>query len=64
MNFTELDTFVFKFKKIWKSGLSGHRNLESHDGQSLVGLRVRLGYAPGPFHHRSGTRDGPSRYYY
>ena len=68
MDYRELDSFICKFKQIWKSGHSAHLNLETEDGQAWVGLRVRLGQAPGPLnqgpqHHQAGnrTRDGPSR---
>ena len=67
MNVTELDTFVFKFKHLWKSGLDAHLDLECHAGQAWVGIRVRLGHEPGPHHHPHippqprRTRDGPSR---
>ena len=67
MNATELDTFVFKFKHLWKAGLDAHLDLECHAGQAWVGIRVRLGQDPGPNHHHHippqprKTRDGPSR---
>ena len=69
MNVTELNTFVFKFKHLWKSGLDAHLDLECHAGQAWVGIRVRLGHEPEPHHHHHPhippqprrTRDGPSR---
>ena len=67
MNATELDTFVFKFKQLWKSGLEVHLDLECHGGQAWVGIRVQLGCVPGPKNHphiqpqQRRTRDGPSR---
>ena len=63
----ELDTFVQKFKQLWYSGLTAHLDLDTHAGQAWVGLRARLGHAPGPLHIPSRipsprkTRDGPSR---
>ena len=68
MNATELDSFVFKFKNLWESGVDAHLDLECHAGQAWVGFRVWLGHAPGP--HQPNippkprrARDGPSRQY-
>ena len=67
MDGTEIDTFIFKFKQLWKSGLIAHLDLDTKDGQAWVGLRVRLGHAPGPlhqqenFHYPQRTRNCPSR---
>ena len=66
MDGSELKTFIQKFQQLWQSGLSAHLDLDTHAGQAWVGLRVRLGQAPGPphkvaspFHQRS--RSTPSR---
>ena len=60
MDATEVDSFVQKFKNLWKSGFSAHLDLDTHSGQAWVGLRVRLGH-----HHQvqqpRKTRNGPSR---
>ena len=67
MEVSELDTFVQKFKQLWYSGLTAHLDLDTHAGQAWVGVRVRLGHAPGPLHipphfpSSRKTRDGPSR---
>jgi hypothetical protein len=66
MDITEVDSFIQKFKQLWKSGYSAHLDLDTHSGKAWVGLRVRLGHVPGPFHHqvqqpRTRTRDSPSR---
>ena len=68
MDFTELDSFICKFKQIWKSGQSARLNLETEAGQAWVGLHVRLGQAPGPLHQgpqhhqaENRTRDSLSR---
>ena len=64
---TELNSFVKKFKYLWKSGIGAHLNIDTHAGEAWVGLRVRLGHAPGPPHHqvhpqtREKSRNGPSR---
>ena len=66
---TELDSFVQKFKQLWKSGLGAHLDIDTHGGQAWVGLRVRLSHAPGPVHHAHHhlpsqprrTRNGPAQ---
>ena len=52
MHDTELFTFIQKFNQLWNDGLDAHLDLESHDGQAWVGLRVKLGNRPGPLHHQ------------
>jgi hypothetical protein len=68
MDNSELGTFVQKFRRLWKSGLDAHLDIDTHAGQAWVSLRVRLGQAPGPLQphpqfppHLKRTRDGPSR---
>jgi hypothetical protein len=60
MDVTEVESFVQKFKNLWKSGFSAHLDLDTHSGQAWVGLRVRLGH-----HHQvqqpRKARNGPSR---
>ena len=62
-----MDTFIFKFKQLWQSGLEAHLNLDTKAGQAWVGLRVRLGYALGPLHQQENfhpsqrTKNSPSR---
>ena len=65
---TELDTFVEKFKQLWRSGHGAHLDLDTSDGQAWIGLRLHLGDAPGPPHHPQQvhqqifkTRNGPAR---
>ena len=48
MDFTELNSFIFKFNQLWHSGMSAHLDLDTHAGEAWVGLRVRLGQAPFP----------------
>jgi len=50
----ELNTFIVKFKQLWKSGLTAHLDLDSSNGKAWVGLRLHLGDAPGPDHHSGG----------
>ena len=47
---SELDSFIFKFKQLWHSGIDAHLDIETHAGQAWVGLRCRLGQPPGPIH--------------
>jgi hypothetical protein len=49
---TELDTFVNKFRQLWNAGYNAHLDLDTHAGLAWVGLRVQLGYVPGPLHHQ------------
>ena len=61
---SELDSFIRKFKELWKSGVGAHLDIDTHAGEAWVGLRVRLGHVPGPPHHVKlprKTRDSPSR---
>ena len=64
---TELDTFVKKFKELWKAGIGAHLDVDTFAGEAWVGLRVRLGHAPGPPHHQVHqqatlkSRNGPSQ---
>jgi len=64
-NETELDNFIKKFKALWKSGIGAYLDIDTHAGEAWVGLRVRLGHAPGPpdqvHHPRERPRNGPSR---
>ena len=48
---SELDTFVEKFKTLWKKGSEAHLDIDEKAGQAWVGLRLRLGHDPGPPHH-------------
>ena len=66
MDGSELQSFIQKFQQLWQTGLSAHLDLDTHAGQAWVGLRVRLGQAPGhphqehfPTHQRS--RNTPAR---
>ena len=67
MDGSEMDTFIHKFKQLWKSGQEAHLDLDTKGGQAWVGLRLRLGHAPGPLHQQENfhlhqrTRNSPSR---
>ena len=61
MNNTELDTFIYKFKHLWKAGLDAHLDLECCAGKAWVGLRFRLGQESGHLHHHPFIPPQPSR---
>ena len=48
----ELNLFIDKFKKLWKSGFTTHLDLDASNGKAWVGLPFHLGDAPGPAHHQ------------
>ena len=47
----EQDSFVFKFKNLWKSGKNASLTIESNAGKVSVALRVDDLCAPHPHHH-------------
>ena len=51
MYVTEIDSFVQKFRQLWKAGVTAHLDIDTHAGKAWVGLRVQLGDPPGPVHH-------------
>ena len=61
MDAKELDSFVLKFKQLWRSGQSAHLDIDTCAGQAWVGLRVRLGQAQAVPSSLRRTRDGPAR---
>ena len=61
MDAKELDSFVDKFKQLWRSGLNAHLDIDTCAGQAWVGLRVRLGQAQAVESPSRRTRDGPAR---
>ena len=68
---TELNTFIVKFKQLWKSGFTAHLDLDPSNGKAWVGLRLHLGDAPGHVRHPDGgghpvktydkSRDNPAK---
>ena len=60
----EIDSFVKKFKDLWKCGFDAHLDIDTHAGQAWVGLRVGIG----EHEHlqpvnpcKSERKDSPSR---
>ena len=55
----QVESFVQKFRELWRDGLSAHIDIDCHAGEAWVGLRLRLG------HHHEGDvqpRDQRDRY--
>ena len=61
----ELNSFVVKFKQLWKSGLNAHLDLDTSAGKAWVGLRLDLGDGlAAPRHqgaHEQKGKDSPSK---
>ena len=55
----ELNSFILKFKHLWRSGQDAHLDMECHAGQAWVGIRVQLGQEAGLQIPKS--RNTPSR---
>ena len=49
MAFTEIDSFVEKFKHLWHAGLKTTLNVEAENGQASVTLKAEIGFIPPPF---------------
>ena len=47
----ELNSFLFKFHQLRKSGVTAHLDVDTHAGQAWVGLRVMLG----PIQHQPSS---------
>ena len=62
----EIDSFIQKFKDLWKCGFDAHLDIDTHAGQAWVGLRVGLGVHghqawPSQEAKMSGPRDSPCK---
>ena len=62
---SELDTFVFKFRNLWRAGRNARLYVEANAGKANVSLHLDLGDSPpqtgppqGPHHHK---RNSPSQ---
>ena len=38
----EINSFVVKFKQLWKSGFSAHLDMDSCNGKAWLGIRIQL----------------------
>ena len=65
----QVESFVQKFRELWRDGLSTHLDLDCHAGEAWVGLRLRLGHHnegdvqprdQRDRHRESARRKGPS----
>ena len=45
--FNELDSFLLKFKQLWRSGFNASLNVDAEAGQPSVMLKLDLNCAPG-----------------
>ena len=62
MAMTEIDSFIFKFKHLWKSGRSASLSIRSDAGKAQVTLHVDLDDAQLlPVQHPVRSRNGPAR---
>ena len=55
----ELNSFLFKFHQLIKSGATAHLDVDTHAGQAWVGLRVMLG----PLQHQPVQRHRSPSYF-
>ena len=44
---TELDSFILKFRQLWKSGHNARLEVETKAGKANVALHLQLGSEPG-----------------
>ena len=66
MAMAEIDSFLLKFKTLWKSGRDATLTVETHAGKAYILLRLGLGKAPKlhpifPFPSPGKNRNGPAR---
>ena len=57
----ELNSFIIKFKQLWRSGQDAHLDMECHAGQAWVGICVQLGHGPELQIPKRGNKNTPSR---
>ena len=51
----QVNSFVQKFRDLWRDGQSAHLDIDCHAGEAWVGLRLRLGHLHGgPQQNREG----------
>ena len=63
MAFSEIDSFLGKFKHLWHAGLKASLKIEAENGEAFVSLTVGLGHIPPPFfppRHTPPVQRGPS----
>ena len=49
MAYTEIDSFVAKFKNLWHCGQKATLKVDSENGEAVVTLTAGLGHIPPPF---------------
>ena len=58
MAMPEIDSFIWKFKKLLHSGKNAHLDIKSEAGKAIVTLTAEVDVHP---QHRVQARNGPSR---
>ena len=58
MAFNEIDSFLYKFKHLWRAGLKTSLKVEAENGEASISLTVGLGCVPPPFY----AQTPPSQY--
>ena len=57
----ELNSFIVKFKNLWRSGQDAHLDMGCHAGQAWVGIHVQLGHVAGHQPPNKRNKNTPSR---
>ena len=59
---SEIDSFIWKFKKLLHSGKNAHLDIKSETGKAIVKLTAEVDVLPQHQHqHRVQSRNGPSQ---
>ena len=59
---TELESFVQKFRQLWKSGHDARLEFVATAGKASVALHLQLGEEPGPVHDHRGQNSSFSNH--
>ena len=57
MSIAELESFIFKFNHLWKTGQDARIDIHSHAGNAWIGISLNLGQYPG----HQGCQDPPRK---
>ena len=61
MHAAELDSFIFKFKHLWRAGCDAHLDINTHAGQAWVGLHAQRPHHQNLYTNVNKARNGFSR---
>ena len=53
----EINSFVMKFKQLWKLGFAAPLDMDTFNGKAWMGLRIQLGDAPVPKMRSCGNKE-------